>query len=107
MPLDTWAGLISKRRILGTVWVDSGCRRQASDPFWAFFDSERSPDGGVITGSWTHPWSCIHRAFDGCLDQWLGYHDVVDAPAEVSFEALGEAVIPEGKLLFLGVMFAE
>ena len=34
-----------------------------------------------------------------------GSQDMVDTPSQVAFEAFGKAIVPEGELLLIGVMF--
>ncbi len=66
-----------------------------------------SDDGSVVAGALLNSGFFVDVTGGGFFCGWFSGHDVVEAPAEISFEGIGQAVVPEGVLAGFIAVFSE
>ena len=49
----------------------------------------------MIAGVFPSPWLAVNPAIHTCIGQYVGHHNVVQAPADISFKSIRDSIVPE------------
>ncbi len=63
--------------------------------------------GCVVAGALLNSGFFVDVTCGGFFGEWFSDHDMVESPAEISFEGIGQAVVPEGVLPGFVAVFSE